>query len=305
MDFVTICFIEDLPQLKLQARSLDLYLKDFPVDRIIVVVNGWFNKCRGYLEEQVRPCYGSLAEKVEIIPSTDLIKPIPIADGYYSQQLIKILISNHLTAKDYCMLDAKNFLTRSWKITDIYKRNKLPFRHFDLLGGWEEHCKNSFAYYGLDYKKHEWARLLTPFFAPVNVVRYIANDVNLIEFTKNGLFTEFFMMQAYIIKHHGSIEHFYHICMDDFIDIGGIWNMDVEHVNQHNSAKQFMLEKGTDVICSGIHRKVFSNLSTSSLEDVKNAWIDLGLASYDQASEIIDEMIRLNPDRRSLHLAQI
>jgi hypothetical protein len=303
MDFVTICFIEDLPQLKLQASSMNLYLKDFPVDRIIVVVNGWFNKCRNYLEEQVRPCYGRLADKVEIIPSTDLIKPMPIADGYYSQQLIKLLISNHLTAEDYCMLDAKNFLTREWKINDIYQGNKLPFRHFDLLGGWEEHCKNSFAYYGLDYKEHEWARLLTPFFAPVSVVRCIANDTNLIEFTKSGLFTEFFMMQAYIIKHHGSVEHFYHICKDDFI--GGIWNMDVEHVNQNNVARKFMLEKGPDVICSGIHRKAFSHLSNTSLDTVKNVWADIGLVSLDQATNIIDEMIRLNPGRRSLHLAQI
>lgn len=188
MDFVTICHWNDMPQMKIQAKSISNFLQNFPINKIKVVINDYnFDQCLTYFTNNILDNYGNFKNRVEIFNGQKILDYID--DGYMDQQRLKILISKQIETDDYCILDAKNFLIKNWSIEDIKQNDKFIGQFINETS--YVAFKDSFAYYGLDQIEHKKIYSLTPFFAPTKIVQQIAEDKILFEQWKYIWFQEF------------------------------------------------------------------------------------------------------------------
>jgi hypothetical protein len=114
IDIVTVVFKQELPILKVQAKSVDLYCKDLDIQTIFVIVNdddsvvnlidpGW---------------WGSLQSQVRIIPRS-LFACQFVENGWVSQQALKLLASSLSDYTWSIVLDAKTlFVTPMPRLED-------------------------------------------------------------------------------------------------------------------------------------------------------------------------------------------
>jgi hypothetical protein len=143
MDIVTVVFGEELPLLALQARSLARFLDSAAVGRLLVVVNDFHEDACVAAAEALRPHYGPLAGRLEVIrPDAlrsdrrrsarqraelwyvkhgrgPLMRRLPRRErlasgwrgnpGWSMQQAQKLLAVNAASAPYVLILDAKNF----------------------------------------------------------------------------------------------------------------------------------------------------------------------------------------------------
>ena len=144
MDIVTVVFDYELPLLELQARSLGRFADAAAVGRILVVVNDAHEEACAAAVAALRPCYGPLADRVEVVRPERLLSAAPAGwrrraerwfvahgrgpvmrrlprrdrlaggwrgnPGWSMQQALKLLAANVVTAPYALILDAKNFL---------------------------------------------------------------------------------------------------------------------------------------------------------------------------------------------------
>jgi hypothetical protein len=143
IDVVTEVFREELPLLALQARSIARFLDPDAVARVLVVVNDVHEDATAAAVEALRPLYGPLAGRLEVVRPDALASPrawgplrraaicyvrhgrgplmrrLPRRDrlasgwrgnpGWSMQQAQKLLVVNAARARYVLILDAKNF----------------------------------------------------------------------------------------------------------------------------------------------------------------------------------------------------
>ena len=137
--FVTVAHADDGWLLCLQARSMCLYLPAALVDEIVVVEN--FDTGRPLAwRKQLLVEYGDLAHLVRFVPSELLGVMLP-ATGWWTQQVLKLLVCRVVESGRYVVLDAKNHLVRplQWSFLEgtdgrmlarRYDYRLHPLRHF-------------------------------------------------------------------------------------------------------------------------------------------------------------------------------
>ncbi|TLU74566.1 DUF6492 family protein [Lichenicoccus roseus] len=108
--FVTVAHAEDDWLLRLQARSMRLYLPPAMVEEIVVVENSGAGRHVGW-RDRLRLEYGDLAGRVRFL-SSEAIAMMPAAPGWWTQQVLKILVHRVVACDRYVVLDAKNHLIR-------------------------------------------------------------------------------------------------------------------------------------------------------------------------------------------------
>jgi len=120
IDLVTIVFEDELPILKVQAQSINLYCQNIGIQTIFVVVND-----DDQLVNQIDPSWwGSLSNCVQIIPKSFFNYEF-VENGWVSQQVLKVLASS-LSANQYSMiLDAKTILVKEASIDLLFPGGKL------------------------------------------------------------------------------------------------------------------------------------------------------------------------------------
>ena len=106
--FVTVFFPAEEFLLRLQARSMRLYLDPLVVGEILVIEN-----CDPtmvpFWREAVLGEYGPLAGLVRFVQASSF-GFIPPAAGWWTQQVLKLLVARIATFPRYVVLDAKNHL---------------------------------------------------------------------------------------------------------------------------------------------------------------------------------------------------
>jgi hypothetical protein len=281
MDFVTVCFDDDLPQLKLQASSMSVFLKNFPVDTIWLCINSnQFEQCNQYIQ-QVMPYYGWLKSKVKIINGQQL-DPTG-KDGYTNQMQLKILIAKLISTDWYCILDAKNFLTAEWTLDHIVVDNKYISVYKDKNFTDDIECvERSFDYLNQN-KNTTLIESLTPFFIKTQISKELSKNQQLFDDWNTVWPAEFYLMQAQYIQKGCNIEDIY---FDKKMWRNGIW-FKCNDLTEHYFASEF--------ICFGIHRKAFATLSPHVIEQLKQLCQELKIYNPTELEIIINEMIRLNP----------
>jgi hypothetical protein len=108
IDIVTVVFREELPILRVQAESIDLYCQDIGIRTIFVVVNDTAD----LINNIDLAWWGSLSNRVRIV-HRDQFGCSFVENGWVSQQVLKVLGSSLSENQFSMILDAKTIIVKS------------------------------------------------------------------------------------------------------------------------------------------------------------------------------------------------
>jgi len=119
LDIVTVVFRDELPILRVQAESIDLYCQDIGLQTIFVIVND-----DDSIVDQIDPSWwGSLYDRIRIIPRSYFDCNF-VDNGWVSQQVLKVLASSLSTNQYSMILDAKTIFVKSTTIELLFPNGK-------------------------------------------------------------------------------------------------------------------------------------------------------------------------------------
>ena len=286
IDFVTVCYIKDLPQLIIQARSFK-FLNNIPINKIFVVINGYFEYCQLYFDKYVRKEYGEL--DVVLVDGNKLIPTLKLCKGYHNQQKLKLLAAKLAETEDICILDAKNFFTRNWHPNDIWdEQGRIKISLTDTpYSSWETASEKSFTLFGLNYKNSPYHLLQqTPFFIKSTLLEELSTYPNLLD-SWDAQYAEFLLINAFLVKKKITLSDMFF--QNDEIINKTIW--------PHELTEDLELYDYLDnhrVISMGIHRKCFLMGTETFLNSLIYVWAKLGLSNRLESLEIVNQMKKFN-----------
>lgn len=211
IDICTVVFEDEIPTLKVQANSIDLYCQNIGIRNIYVVLND-----AETLVEKIDPAWwGSLSERVLVIPRTAFSAPWA-ENGWLTQQLWKILVSA-MSYNQYTMvLDAKTVFVRELLLENLFSESgrltigQLPV--YEVFEPAREICNQLF---GIDMQVQAGPGGV-PFFFNNDLVRMMIADVTqrtnttfALWFQQQGRLTEFVLYSAYCQSRYGSLDNLY------------------------------------------------------------------------------------------------
>jgi len=114
IDLATVVFQDELPVIRLQAQSIELYCQNIGLRNIYVIVND-DQDTKNQIDTR---WWGSLADKVTIIPRSAFGTQF-VENGWVSQQVLKLLAASISYNTWTMILDAKTIIVKEIKLTDI------------------------------------------------------------------------------------------------------------------------------------------------------------------------------------------
>lgn len=249
IDTITVIFQDEIETLKTQAQSLAVYGQD--LGTIFVVVNE--DSALGSKID--RSWWGRYQERVQVV-SREAFGSVWSANGWVSQQALKLLISTISSNKWSIVLDAKTFFVKSMPALE----SKPAVGELDIYPVFEPSQKIVNNLFGINLIKQ-----LGPGGVPfvINNV-YCQEMVNWIEhhtqqpfaewFQNQGMLTEFILYSGWIQYKFGSFSEIYNTS-----------NMAMFPCNLcHSEVALFdqKFKQMTDATTVSIHRKAWNQLTT-------------------------------------------
>lgn len=206
VDLITVVFEEEIPTLKTQAKSIDVYGRN--INRIFVVIND-SEKIAQLIDTS---WWGGLSNNVEIIHRNQFGSTWS-DNGWLSQQALKLLTATRAPSEWSMILDAKTFFVR-----DMYQFASLPaVGHLDIYPVFKpsQDIVNDLFNINLD-------KQLGPGGVPFIINNQEARDmVEWIElktginfakwFQAQGMLTEFILYSGWIQYRYGGFEKLYNV----------------------------------------------------------------------------------------------
>lgn len=204
--FVTVAHEEDWEVLRLQARSMHLYLPGDLVAEIIVIENST-SPALVEFRRVLWGEYGNLAGKVRFRSAGEIAAVPDHTEGWLSQQILKLMIATEVATDRYVLLDAKNHLVFPLQRNFLEVANKIP----SWLENYETHVmrpylERSVRYFGMnpDQCLRAFPPTITPYTLPTALVRDLVRSV--VERERKAFpvafldlgFCEFFLFAAFI-----------------------------------------------------------------------------------------------------------
>jgi len=177
--FVTVAHEADWNMLGLQARSMGVHLPNDLVGEIILIDNsrpGWTADFRDRLHRS----YGKLADKVRLLAAAEVADVTHVSNGWFSQQVLKVMISEQISTDRYVVLDAKNHLVlplqRGFLEAGSKIRSALTNYQMHSL---RQYFEKTLQYFGLNPAQymHAFMPSVTPFTMPTEMVREMSRYI--------------------------------------------------------------------------------------------------------------------------------
>jgi Family of unknown function (DUF6492) len=254
IDIVTVVFQDELPVLKLQAESVDLYCQDINLGLIYVIIND------DALD--VDPAWwGSFSDRVRIITRTAW--PVQyVENGWLTQQLLKLLGAANSTNTWTMVLDAKTILVQPIDLTRIFdKSDRLTWGYFKIFPVFEPAKNIVSKLFNIELKNVAGPGGV-PFFFHNGTVRSMIKDI---ELRTNQVFADWFQQQGMVtefILYSGYIEY-----RDTTLDVMYTCNANRYKVCNicHNETEVFNLKfidmMHPDTLTVSVHRGAWKELS--------------------------------------------
>jgi len=202
IDIVTVAFESELEVLRLQARSVELFVKD--IDSIVVVVNQ---------EEACRidtRWWGKHQNKVTVMHRS-LFDHVWSSNGWVSQQALKLLAASQCASDWAVILDAKTIFVQSFELD----QERPAVGQLDIYPVFEPSRKIANCLFGIDLQQQ-----LGPGGVPFIInVQQVRDMIHWIEnqtqesfahwFQRQGQLTEFILYSAWIQYRTGSLNIIY------------------------------------------------------------------------------------------------
>jgi hypothetical protein len=256
IDIVTVVFDDEIPVLKLQAQSIDLYCRDIGVRSIYVMVNDHES-----VAEQIDTAWwGEFADCVTVLPrrifSSDFV-----SNGWVSQQVLKILAASISHNTWSMVMDAKTIFVRNLDLTEIADSTGRICSGTLLIQPVFEPSRiivNNF--YGIELEKQIGPGGV-PFFFHNTTIRHMIADAEErtqtsfpIWFQSQGRLTEFILYSGYVKYKHGGFNTLYSTTNN--IQTHNICHSEVAMFDHKLSQTQL---SGIQTI--GVHRNAWTQLS--------------------------------------------
>ena len=290
--FVTVSFETEFALLRLQARSMALFLPEEMCEEIVVLDNsnkGIDAEDRLSLLNE----YGGLASRVRVLRPADVVR-IPGSVGWRSQQVLKLCVAEQLRAERYVVLDAKNHFVRTPSVDFFVAPDG---RSRVNAYGYEQHphrrnLEHVLTYLGLDPSQYvqRFAATVTPFVLDRDLVRSMVDDVEqksgrpfAEEFVAQEL-TEFFLYAGWVIASGRSLEDVF-----DFHQVfcPVVWPRLADRRGVEESVRQAHERKAP---LFAVHRRAFVQLDADGGRTLARFWSDRGLfESTDAAQRFIHD----------------
>jgi hypothetical protein len=167
IDYLVVAFRGDFGLLRLQARSMSRFLDPDSTGRILVVNNDDEpERFARRFEAEIRPDYGALGGRVELVPAAAVLAPGLRCSGYWRQQAIKL--RGHALARGpaYVTLDCKNILIRPLGAASFLRadgRLMAPRRRL------RDHLTGGMRYFGV--AEAAWPDFIIDIYTPVPLWR--------------------------------------------------------------------------------------------------------------------------------------
>jgi hypothetical protein len=208
IDIVTVVFKDELPVLKVQAQSIDLFCREMDLGQIYVIVND-----TELLEIDIS-WWGQFSDRVIIINRS--LWNISYADnGWLTQQLLKMLGSTNSNNEWTMILDAKTILVQSVDLKRIFNSNQLTWGYFPIAPVFERAKKIVSDLFKID-QINVAGPSGVPFFFHNTTVREMIKEVEKITgrsfvkwFQEQGMVTEFILYSGYIQYRDGTLDKMY------------------------------------------------------------------------------------------------
>lgn len=199
IDVVIVAFRDELPVLKAQAQSLNLYAQDIGIKSIYVIVND-----EPYVAGMIDPAWwGSLRHCVRII-HRDAFSCNFSNNGWLSQQVIKILAASMSYNSWSMVLDAKTLIVKPLLLESILQNNKLQVGILDIYPVFKPSQQIASETFNISFDK-QLGPGGVPFFFHNHTVREMIADVENITkqsfpewFQHQGMLTEFILYSGYL-----------------------------------------------------------------------------------------------------------
>ena len=215
---VTVAYGEDLGFMHLQARSIARYVDSDLIEQIIIIENGPPPMPLGWRHRVLRE-YGLFRKLVKFVPASSIAQMPPHVGGWFSQQVLKLMISKIVKSKYYLILDAKNQLIFPLTRDHVEVHGKPSiFLHGYLKHPLRRYLEPILKYFNLS-EEHLKKMVPTtpPFYANTVLVQEMIGAIETREkrrfediFCKSDTrFTEFFMIAGYILSTGRQFDDFY------------------------------------------------------------------------------------------------
>jgi hypothetical protein len=149
VDFVTIFYDDQIEVnlLRLQAMSFK-----FVDHRIVNNCYILFNDIGTYSGDIIGFYPLDLRRRVKILCRNDVDKNFKSMDksSWYSQQVLKLLISKIITSAHYVVLDGKNHFIRDTGLSDLFDINGKPYLFYGNPGNMIQYYHNCTNYYQIE-----------------------------------------------------------------------------------------------------------------------------------------------------------
>ena len=262
IDIVTVAFRDELPVLRAQAQSINLYATGIGVRSIYVIVND-----EPYVAGMISTdWWGSLRDRVRIIHK-DAFSCSFDPNGWLSQQLLKILASAMSNNAWSMVLDAKTILVRPLVLDKIMQDNKMQVGSLDVYPVFEQ-SKNITENLFDIVVKYQLGPGGVPFFFHNATVREMIVDVERITgksfplwFQAQGMLTEFILYSGYLYCRDHGFDKLY-----GPNNIGTVTNICHSEVGIYDSKSQ-QFPMSTTV---SIHRAAWSALSNQQQQSYRD-----------------------------------
>jgi len=260
-DIITVAFREELPVLKLQAKSIELYCQDLDIGNIIVVVND-DNLDPSELD---RSWWGQLSDRVVFVHRRAW--NIDYAEnGWLTQQLLKILATGMGKGEWSIVLDAKTIFVRPVK--NLAQRPVVGDLQIDSVFGPSRQIVNNL--FNIDLQR-QLGPGGVPFIFNNQLVQEMISEVekltNCSSFSKwfqdQGMITEFILYSGYVVYKFGSYNTMYNT--DTSIEISPC---NLCHSEVAIFDRKFAEMADTHTV--SVHRRAWSQLSNEQQSKYTN-----------------------------------
>jgi hypothetical protein len=208
MDLVTVVFLDELPTLKLQARSVELYCHDMDLGDIVVVIND----DRMTVDDVDPAWWGQFKDRVKVIHRGSWV--IDYAEnGWLTQQLLKLLACAHGKNTWSMVVDAKTLFVKP-----VPRYNSRPqIGLLDIFPVFETSRQRVSTLFDIDLQ-HQLGPGGVPFIINNQLTRDMIQEVQSRTekdfagwFQDQGMITEFILYSGYVLFSQESFDKIYDI----------------------------------------------------------------------------------------------
>jgi hypothetical protein len=263
LDFITVVFKDELPLLKIQARSISRYVNQ--VNNIIIVVND---------DDAVADLidtawWGQHQDRVIVIPYSHYQYTSRV-NGWENQQLLKLLAASNSTTTWSIVLDAKTWFVQPLDFNHLFDSQGCPMvGRCNSFPEFADSQKFVEEFYNIKFEQCLGPGGV-PFVFHTDTVNGLVNSIeNFPDFFQTALrypnlATEFHLYSGYVLHRHQTYDVLYNKSM--YYSILNIADWEAGNFDQ----LYHRLKTNKTLLTASIHRRTYKELSNIQIKQ----WID-------------------------------